>query len=195
MTPDHRTLRRRLWTLIAMAFLIGIAVGLVVATIVDSAVTEGKVRDAERAERVQGITFYDSASTHYPAVLDMLCPQPAAMTRARCAQWVAVGQCETGGQQTSLTARSVAQIRWRYSGPGYYDGGLQFSPTTWTSNVARIPSRKLTRYQRLQRRAGRYHHAWSAPAAVQILAAEVLRIRIGGNPAQTAGWPNCGRWF
>lgn len=117
------------------------------------------------------------------------------MTRARCIQWVQVAQCETGGQQRRVTLRSIRQIRWRYSGPGYYDGALQFSPTTWTSNVHRIQSWRLTRPQRIARRAGDYHHAYTGPASVQILASEVLRIRIGGNPHQTAGWPHCGAWF
>lgn len=125
----------------------------------------------------------------------LTCPAPTAMPRARCAQWLLVAQCETGGQQWSVSHRSLNQIVWSYNGSSGYDGGLQFSPSTWTSNVARIPSIKLTRYQRLQRRAGRYHHAWSAPSSVQILAAEVLRVRIGGNPEKSSGWPHCGAWF
>lgn len=128
--------------------------------------------------------------------LRAVCPsQPGAMTRRMCRRWVQVGQCETGGQQTTITLRSIGQIRWRYDGESGYDGGLQFSPSTWRSNVARIPSRQLTRPERLARNAGRYHHAWSAPPSVQILAAEVLRLRIGGNPQQTAGWPVCGAYW
>ncbi len=117
------------------------------------------------------------------------------MTLARCAQWVQVGQCETGHGQYRVTLRSLWSVRWRYNGSSGYDGGLQFSTTTWTSNVHRIPSRQLTRYQRIQRSRGAYHHAHAAPAAVQILAAEVLRVRIGGSPHQSAGWPHCGAWF
>lgn len=128
--------------------------------------------------------------------LRAVCPsQPGAMTRRTCRRWVLVGQCETGGQQTTITLRSIGQIRWRYNGSSGYDGGLQFSPSTWRSNVARIPSRQLTRPERIARNAGRYHHAWSAPPSVQILAAEVLRKRIGGNPKQSAGWPHCGAWW
>lgn len=117
------------------------------------------------------------------------------MTRRRCVQWIQVAQCETGGQQRRVTLSSLRQIRWRYSGPGYYDGGLQFSPSTWTSNVYRIAARLLTRAQRIARSRGEYHHAYVAPSSVQILAAEVLRRRIGGNPHQSAGWPHCGAWF
>ena len=179
-------------TLILIGLAIGFALGLAIGS---SLATEDALRDYERAQRVHGITF-EPAASRYPAALDKLCPaQPAAMTRSRCAQWVLVAQCETGGQQRYLTPGTVAQVRWRYNGSSGYDGALQFSTTTWTSNVHRIPSIKLTRYQRIQRRAGAYHHAWSAPPAVQILAAEVLRIRIGGEPQQSAGWPNCGAWF
>lgn len=123
-----------------------------------------------------------------------VCPsQPGSMTRARCIQWVQVAQCESGGQQTRVTITSLRQIGWRTN--KYHDGGLQFTERTWRSNVGRIPARKLTRPQRRARDAGRYRYAYNAPPAVQILAAEVLRLRIGGNPQQSAGWPHCGAWW
>ncbi|OPZ65616.1 MAG: Transglycosylase-like domain protein [Firmicutes bacterium ADurb.Bin506] len=115
------------------------------------------------------------------------------MTRARCIQWVQVAQCEAGGQQRRVTLTSIRQIDWRTNST--YDGGLQFKQSTWTSNMGRIAARHLTRYQRIQRSNGRYYFAYRAPSSVQILAAEVLRKRIGGNPHQTAGWPHCGAWF
>lgn len=126
--------------------------------------------------------------------LAAVCPsQPGAMTKARCIQWVQVAQCETGGQQIGVTLPSIRQINWRYNGKSGYDGALQFSSTTWTSNIHRVPARKLTRHQRLQRARGVYHHAWAAPAAVQILTAETLRMR----PDSTGlgNWPTCGAWF
>lgn len=112
------------------------------------------------------------------------------MTRRQCVRWVRVAQCESGGQQWRVTLRSMRQIGWHINRA--YDGGLQFSVRTWRGNVGRIPSRFLTRYQRIQRNRGRYAFAYSAPPSVQILAAEVLRKRIGGNPHQSAGWPTCG---
>lgn len=125
--------------------------------------------------------------------LTAVCPVYPAMTRPRCVQWVQVAQCETGGQQYNVSLVSIAQIGWRTDGA--FDGGLQFRRSTWTSNVARIPAVKLTRPQRQARAAGRYAFAYNAPPSVQILAAEVLRVRIGGNPEQTAGWPHCGAWW
>lgn len=122
-----------------------------------------------------------------------VCPQATAMTRHRCIQWVQVAQCESGGQQRHVTLVSIRQIGWRTD--AYHDGGLQFTTGTWTSNMGRIPSRFLTRPQRIDRQAGRYRYAFNAPPSVQILAAEVLRKRIGGNPQQSAGWPHCGAWW
>lgn len=123
--------------------------------------------------------------------LAKVCPsQPGAMERSLCIRWVQLGQCETGGQQYTVTLASIQQIRWRYDGPSGFDGALQFKPSTWTSNVARIPARRLTRPERLARDRGRYHHAWAAPPSVQILAAETLRGREGLDP-----WPHCRAWF
>lgn len=115
------------------------------------------------------------------------------MTRKHCNRWLRVAQCEAGGRQWSITHRSLHQIRWRLNST--YDGGLQFSRRTWRSNVARIPARQLTPFQRQQRARGVYAYAYRAPSSVQILAAEVLRRRIGGNPHQSAGWPTCGSRF
>lgn len=136
-----------------------------------------------------------SSRSQLGRALDRICPIYPAMTRRRCIQWVQVAQCETGGQQRRVTLHSLRQIRWRYNGRSGYDGALQFKPSTWISNVHRIAARKLTRPQRIARQRGRYNWAYNAPPSVQILAAEVLRVRIGGNPQQTAGWPHCGAWF
>lgn len=174
----------------ATAFIAGIMLALMVAMLFAS----GPVPEQANAADTVKVTCNERCQLERR--LTAMCPsQPLAMTRRRCVQWVQVAQCETGGQQYRVTLRSIQQVRWRYSGPGYYDGGLQFSPTTWTSNMNRIPARQLTRKQRIDRREGRYRFAYGAPPAVQILAAEVLRQRIGGNPAQTAGWPICGAWF
>lgn len=118
------------------------------------------------------------------------CPMPKVMTRRHCVRWLQVAQCETGGQQRRVTHRSFHQIRWRYNGSSGYDGALQFSPRTWRGNIGRIPARKLTRLQRIQRAKGRYAYAYNAPPSVQILAAEVLRKRV--NLGQ---WPSCGSRF
>lgn len=85
--------------------------------------------------------------------------------------WYRVAKCET------------TYPKWNYSGPGYYDGGLQFSPSTWRSAI------KGTKY------AGTWAYAYQAPAWAQIHAADRWRRMIGGNPYQTAGWPHCGRYW
>lgn len=121
------------------------------------------------------------------------CPSTRHMTRPHCIRWIEVAQCEAGGQQRSVTLRSIRQIGWRTNKA--YDGGLQFSVRTWRGNIGRVAARKLTRRERLHRNAGRYRFAYGAPARVQILAAEVLRLRLGGNPHQSAGWPSCGARF
>jgi hypothetical protein len=100
-----------------------------------------------------------------------------------------VAQCETGGQQRSITYRSLRQIRWRYDGRSGYDGALQFSPRTWRASVGRIPARRLTRAQYVARRAGLYAFAFDAPPAVQVLASDALRVRPDGGLGQ---WPDCG---
>lgn len=180
---DKRRIERVGWTI----------TGAILAIMLIMAMLGGGTDPADAAAPpVAAVTCNEACQLNRRLVA--VCPsQPGAMTRRRCVQWVQVAQCETGGQQRRVTLRSIGQIGWRYDGRSGYDGGLQFSPTTWTSNVGRIPARQLTRYQRLQRNAGRYHHAWSAPASVQILASEVLRLR----PDSTGlgNWPTCGAWW
>lgn len=176
---DKRLMERTLWMIVgAMLTIMAIMAVLGPGT---------APADAAATKPPQRITALER---HLRAV----CPsQPRSMTRARCVQWLQVAQCETGHQQYRVTLRSVRAIRWRYNGSSGYDGALQFKPSTWTSNVGRIPSRQLTRFQRKQRAAGRYHHAWSAPPAVQTLAAEVLRKR--PDSSGLGNWPHCGAWF
>lgn len=113
------------------------------------------------------------------------------MTRARCTQWMQVAQCEAGGQQRRVSLTSLSQIQWRIDKA--YDGGLQFSPATWTSNVYRVPAIKLTFIHRRDRRLGLYHHAYTTPPAVQILAGETLRLR--PDSSGLGNWPVCRAWF
>lgn len=118
---------------------------------------------------------------------------PASMPRRSCLGWMLVAQCETGGQQWSITYRSLRQIRWRYDGRSGYDGALQFPPRTWRASVGRIPSRRLTRAQYAARARGDYAFAHGAPPAVQVLAADALRVRRDGGGL--GHWPSCGRRY
>lgn len=68
--------------------------------------------------------------------------------------------------------------RWRYNGPSGFDGGLQFSPSTWVSTTRDYP------------RLARYRFAWQAPAWAQIAAANILKRRRGLQP-----WPHCQRFW
>lgn len=132
------------------------------------------------------------AQTERERILTAWCPAPAAMPRRHCVAWMAVAQCETGGQQRAVTAKSLRQIRWSYDGASGYDGGLQFGQRTWRGNIGRVAARKLTRSQRKARERGAYGLAHGAPAAVQVLAAEALRVRPDGGMGH---WPSCGgRW-
>ena len=62
--------------------------------------------------------------------------------------------------------------RWNYSGPGYYDGGLQFDPGTWTS-------------------VGGAGFAYQHSPREQKYRAVILAHRVGCWRC-TAGWPHCG---
>lgn len=62
--------------------------------------------------------------------------------------------------------------RWHIT--GVHDGGLQFSPATWSQTGSRF---------------ARAHHA---PALEQMYRAVVWASRIGWAWRSTAGWPNCG---
>jgi len=114
------------------------------------------------------------------------------MPRRHCVAWMRVAQFETGDtDDVGVTASSLRRLRWRYNGPSGYDGALQFSPRTWRASVGRIPARSLTREQHAARARGAYGLAWAAPPAVQVLAAEALRVRRDGGGL--GHWPSCGR--
>lgn len=57
---------------------------------------------------------------------------------------------------------------------GFFDGGLQFSPTTWNAT------------------GSRYSFAYLAPVLEQKYRAVLWAKRIGFAWRSTAGWPNCG---
>lgn len=119
------------------------------------------------------------------------CPAEWSMPRRHCVAWMRVAQCETGGQQWAVTYRSLRQIRWRYNGRSGFDGAHQWRASTWLSNVGRIPARRLTRLQYVARARGGYAFAYAAPPAVQVLAADALRVRRDGGGL--GHWPSCGR--
>ncbi len=126
-------------------------------------------------------------------VMAAWCPSQRAMTRRVCVRWLRVAQCETGDPaDRGVTAESLRRIQWRYNGASGFDGGLQFSVRTWRGNVGRVASWRLTWLQRRARERGEYVFAYAAPPAVQMLAAEALRVRPGGGLGH---WPRCGaRW-
>lgn len=71
--------------------------------------------------------------------------------------WDKLALCESGG-------------RWDYNGASGFDGGIQFSPTTWNSMGTG------------------YAFAWQAPREVQIAAGQRLQARSGWGQ-----WPACAR--
>jgi len=75
------------------------------------------------------------------------------------AQWVRLAECESGS-------------RWSYNGGSGYDGGLQFSPSTWTANGG-----------------GEFaQFAWQASAFEQMVIAERVLDQQGWR-----AWPTCSR--
>lgn len=58
---------------------------------------------------------------------------------------------------------------------GTFDGGLQFSPGTWSKT------------------GSRYRYAYAAPVIEQKYRAVIWASRIGWAWSSTAGWPRCGR--
>jgi len=74
-------------------------------------------------------------------------------------QWVALAVCESGS-------------RWDYNGSSGYDGGLQFSPRTWTG----FNGDEFAQY------------AWQASALEQMIVAERV-LDVQGWKA----WPTCSR--
>jgi len=155
--------------------------GLIVVSIIAMAMAPGDASAASGVNRRE-------------AALRSVCPSVDAMPRRSCIAWLRVGQCETGDpDDRSVTSESIRRIRWRYDGSSGYDGGLQFSVRTWGGNIGRVPARRLTRAQRLDRARGVYSFAHRAPASVQILAADALRVRRDGGGLRH--WPVCGsRW-
>lgn len=57
---------------------------------------------------------------------------------------------------------------------GRYDGGMQFSPATWSAT------------------GSKYRYAWQAPILEQKYRAVVWAHRIGWRWHSTQGWPVCG---
>jgi|KBSMisStandDraft_5_1062788.scaffolds.fasta_scaffold74573_8 peptidoglycan hydrolase-like protein with peptidoglycan-binding domain len=74
-------------------------------------------------------------------------------------QWVRLAECESGS-------------RWDYNGSSGYDGGLQFSPSTWTA----MGGGEFARY------------AYQASALEQMLVAERTLDESGWG-----AWPTCSR--
>ncbi len=83
--------------------------------------------------------------------------------RSHRAQLHQIRQCETGSQPHP----------WRYDGPSGFDGGFQFSPSTWSVT------------------GSRYAYAHLAPRLEQRYRAVVWAQAIGWQWSSTAGWPNC----
>lgn len=158
---------------------IGVAIiALIIATCVAFALTPGDASASASVSRRE-------------AAIRATCPRAAVMPRKHCIAWLRVAQCETGDpKDRGVTAASVRRIMWRYNGASGYDGGLQFSVRTWRGNIGRVPARRLTRSQRMARVRGAYPLAHRAPAPVQILAADALRVRPDGGMGH---WPVCGR--
>lgn len=90
-------------------------------------------------------------------------PEPPGHVNASSV-WLALAACETGGGL-------VSAITWDYNGPSGYDGGLQFSPGTWTAHKPE----------------GAPAYAWQATPAQQIAAGESARAAAGG----FGPWPGC----
>lgn len=87
--------------------------------------------------------------------------------------WIALADCESGDGD----GRPPYHADWDYN--GYFDGGLQFLPSTW--DIAR-------RKPEVYRVAWRYPYAYMAPAWVQVrVARNWLRY------TSWAQWPACSR--
>jgi hypothetical protein len=76
--------------------------------------------------------------------------------------------------QPRLNAMAWCESRRRWHIDGMYDGGLQFSPSTWS---------KL---------GSRWRYAFQAPEYEQKYRAVIWAHRIGWAWHSTAGWPVCG---
>jgi hypothetical protein len=86
--------------------------------------------------------------------------------------WLAIADCESGDHdgQPPYTAD------WTINGT--FDGGLQFSPSTWISAGG-----------------GRYAaFAYQATPTEQIATAQAWTAKLGGDYWSPGGWPYCGRY-
>ena len=108
---------------------------------------------------------------------------PPASAPAVPDEWQALADCESGDwlEDGSHTPGSA---RWDWAKPGtpvpfgttIHHGGLQFLPSTWEWVAGDLGI------------LGTYPHAYDAPPAVQVQAAEVLQNRQGWG-----AWPVCSR--
>jgi len=89
--------------------------------------------------------------------------------------WIAIADCETGGDSTP--GRAPYRANWHLDST--FDGGLQFHPTTW---------RNASSYPDVRRIARRYTYAWQAPAWVQVAVARSWLRRTSWKQ-----WPVCSR--
>ena len=105
--------------------------------------------DAELAQEAERVV----ASP--PPIQTVSAPVPPASSEA---DWDAIAMCESGGN-------------WQID--GYYDGGLQFHPSTWLGYGGGAYAR----------------YAWQATREQQIAIAE--RVLKGQGPG---AWPNCFQW-
>ena len=97
----------------------------------------------------------------------------AATTHGGVSVWIRLADCESGDGD----GRPPYRADWKHN--GYFDGGLQFLPSTW--DAAR-------RKREVYRLAWRYAYAYQAPAWVQIaVARNWLRY------TSWLQWPVCSR--
>lgn len=130
-----------------------------------------RVGRAHRAESTRRLAFL----AVYAAVVAALLLAAPAWPHPNVSVWTRVADCETGDGDGQPPYRAV----WHYNGRSGFDGGLQFSPSTWRSARA-LPS--------VRGFAGRYGYAYQAPAWVQIRVADSwLRV------TSWRQWPACSR--
>jgi hypothetical protein len=89
--------------------------------------------------------------------------------------WIRMADCETGDGDGRYPYRAV----WSYNGRSGFDGGLQFSPSTWND---------AKRLREVRGFARGYGYAYQAPASVQIRVADNWRRHTSWRQ-----WPACSR--
>lgn len=90
----------------------------------------------------------------------------------------APGVVEVGDDIWDRLASCESGQRWDYNGNSGFDGGLQFSPSTWT---------RMNTYWQMN--TG-YEFAWQAPREVQIqVAIRLMQVSSGAH----SQWPVCSR--